>query len=239
MPQGRVSDKWLSPFREDKKPHADKLWIMSFPGKDIIQYIAKFPVSNRSILLGIDGGAGAGKTTYADWLADSLRKTKIPVSVIHVDSFYRPLVERFYEHVTLLDCDWERLRDQVIIPLRSGREAYYQHYEWLSDGLKDRIVDADGIAIIEGVNALHNELADYYDLRIWVKCPQEIREHRILERGDMSAEEIQYWMPAEKYYMTSHNPEKSAHLVIDSTKKREHRLDSGWVTERWSPPDNH
>ncbi len=210
---------------------------MSIPIQDIIQYITKFPALNRSVIVGIDGGAGAGKTTFADWLADSLRTTKTPVSVVHVDSFYRPLGERCYKHATVSDCDWERLRDQVIVPLRSGRKACYQPYDWLSDGLKDRVnIDAGSIAIIEGVTAIRGELSDYYDLHIWFKCPQEIREHRILERGDMSEEEIQYWMTSENHYMVSHEPEKSAHLVIDSTGVLETGDDRGWFIKRWSPP---
>jgi hypothetical protein len=55
--------------------------------------------------------------------------------VVHGDDFYRPLpsAERL-----ALDAaqgyrqyfDWERLRDQVLQPLRSGGVSRHQHYDW-------------------------------------------------------------------------------------------------------------
>lgn len=134
------------------------------------------------------------------------------------------------------DLHWERIRDEVIAPLRGGKLARFQLYDWVEDCLNEWVeIDADGVTIIDGVFALRHELADYYDLRIWLSCPREIRARRLLNRGSSQAEgvDLDYWWPIEERYHAAHTPEKSAHLVIDSA------ADGGIGSlnvVRWSPP---
>jgi uridine kinase len=74
-----------------------------------------------------------------------------------------------------------------------------------------------GVVIIDGITATRRELSDYYDLRLWFACQRDVRVSRLLGRGDTSTAEIEYWMPSEERYIASHAPEKTAHLVVDST----------------------
>ena len=144
----------------------------------------------------------------------------IAISTVHTDSFCRPSAERMnhqFPLATVSDIDWRRLRDQVIVPLRSGQTARFRLYDWPTDCLKDWMtIDVGGVTIIDGVTATRNELSDYYDLRVWCSCPRDIRVSRLLGRGDTSAAEIEHWMPSEAHYVASHAPEKTAHLVVNS-----------------------
>jgi uridine kinase len=160
-----------------------------------------------------------------------------PVSIVRTDNFFRPSSERTDKHAILADLDWKRLRDQVLIPLHCGESAHFQLYDWPEDRLKDWMtISAGGVAIIDGIVSTRRELATYYDLRIWLSCPRDIRVGRLLDRGDTSAREIKSWLPSEDRYIASHHPEARAHLVIDTTASTSSEDGSRWFVKRWSPP---
>lgn len=211
--------------------------------REVIQYIIDLAAPGRTVLVGIDGGAGAGKTTFTGWFAEQIRASTAPVSVVLTDLIYRPVAERWTGPLDKMpigyDLDWERIRDQVIVPLRGGKTARFQLYDWVEDRLDELIeIDAGGVTIIDGVFSLRNELSDYYDLRIWFSCPPEIRVSRLLGRGDTPQKEIDYWVPIEERYHAVHTPEKSAHLVIDSAANVSTQSDfDSFELLRWNRPD--
>jgi uridine kinase len=125
-----------------------------------------------------------------------------------------------------------------LLPLRAGKTARFQYYDWVKDCLSQWVeIEPGGITIVDGVFSLRNELVDSYDLRIWFSCPQEIRISRLLNRGDTPQSEIDDWIPMEERYHAVHKPEKSAHLVIDShyEANSSNTLTHLKIT-RWSPP---
>lgn len=77
----------------------------------------------------LDGRAGSGKTTLAGLIADHLAMNG-PAAVVHGDDFFRPMpparrlaaaaAQGYRQYF-----DWERLRDQVLVPLAAGRPARY------------------------------------------------------------------------------------------------------------------
>ncbi|MEV7804490.1 hypothetical protein AB0O28_16235 [Microbispora sp. NPDC088329] len=86
--------------------------------------------------------------------------------------------------------DWPRLQRQVIEPLRDGRKAAYERYDWPADSLAETLtVSARGYIVIEGVSVTREELRGAYDLRVWVEAPYEVRLVRGTER-DASARDI-------------------------------------------------
>ena len=223
--------------RRLKEELVENLRKMGIPIADVIDLITTLVAPDRSVLVGVDGGAGAGKTTFAHWFAETIEELTIPVSIIHIDNFCRPSAERQKHYVVVSDLDWERLRDQLLIPLQLGKATRFQLYDWLADRLKDWVtIDIGGVTIIDGVTAIRKELSAYYDLRIWFSCPRDVRVSRLLGRGDTSAAEIKHWIPSEDRYIASHVPEETAHLVIDSTAHMTIKAGNGWSTKRWSPP---
>ena len=153
--------------------------------------------------IGIDGGGGAGKST----LAQAVKDNSPNITIVQMDDFY--FKDRF-------DC--QRLKKQVLEPLSRNQTAEYQRYDWRRKTLAEwRKVEAGGMLIVEGVYSTGKELADFYDYKVWVDCPREIRLKRGLERDGEKAREIweKQWMPAEDFYIVNDSPRERADLIIN------------------------
>ena len=102
------------------------------------------------------------------------------MSVVHVDDFFLPIARRPCGEPSAKpvggDFDWPRLREEVLLPLRSGQVARYHRYDWELDAVAEvRDLSPGGVVIVEGIYSSRRELADLYDFRVWVECPREIR----------------------------------------------------------------
>ena len=209
---------------------------MPAPERLVAAFAAERLPSRCCVLVAIDGGAGSGKSTFARRLQNALGAT-IDCAVVHLDHFFRTRRERGSRLARVEDTDWLRLRDEVIRPLRAGRCARFQLYDWALDRLDGwQTVQPTGVVIVDGVSALRRELAGCFDLAVWLSCPREKRLARLAGRGDTPPEEIEYWLPSEDAYIAAHAPRQRAHLVIDASADAA-AADAGLVTERWSPPD--
>ena len=109
--------------------------------------------------VGVDGCGAAGKTTLAARLHAAL-----PGSVVvHVDDFARPGVPT-WEH--------DRFLAQLVEPLRAGRRARYQRWDWHADAGRAWVeVDPGRVMIIEGVSSTDVRLGIDWDCTIWVEAP--------------------------------------------------------------------
>ena len=191
--------------------------------------------SRRCVLVAIDGGAGAGKSTFARRLRNALG-AGIDCAMVHLDHFFRTRRQRGSRLARVEDTDWQRLRDEVIRPLRAGRTARFLLYDWALDRLDGwQTVQPAGVVIVDGVSVLRRELAGCFDLAIWLSCPREKRIERLAGRGDTPPEEIAYWLPSEAAYVAAHAPRQRAHLVVDAGAHAA-VAGAGLVIERWSPP---
>ncbi|MFD3447081.1 uridine kinase [Microbacteriaceae bacterium 4G12] len=171
-----------------------------------------------TLLVGVDGCGGSGKSTFAKEIA----KLSPKITIVHMDDFYLPSCSRIdgtsEEKPIGADFGWKRLRKQVLIPLANNQEGNYQRYDWCSDSLSEwHRVCAGGIVVIEGVYSMREELADFYDFTIFVDCPKELRLKRGIERDGEAARDMweNVWMVAEDKYMTRHRPAERADLVVD------------------------
>jgi uridine kinase len=195
---------------------------MRIPTADVVDRIATLASRKAPLLVALDGGAGAGKTTFAEALADSLRASGLPVAMVKTDLFFRPVSKRWAGPIEDMpigyDLDWERLRDEVITPLREGREARTQLYDWAADGPgRWQTLEPIGVVIVDGVFALREELASLYDFRVWLECKQHTRLQRLVGRGDTPASEVESWFPVEERYFQAHRPWRHANLVIHAS----------------------
>ena len=210
---------------------------MPAPEQLVAAFAAERLRSRACVLVAVDGGTGSGKSTLARRLQNALAAGGgIDCAVVHLDHFFRTQRERGSRLARVEDTDWRRLRDEVILPLRAGRSARFQLYDWPQDRLRRRqTVQPAGVVIVDGVSSLRRELAHYYDLAIWLACPREKRIARLAGRGDTPPEEIEYWLPSENAYLAAHAPRQRAHLVVDASADAA-AADAEMVTERWSPP---
>jgi uridine kinase len=193
-----------------------------------------------TVLVAMDGPGGAGKSTFAAALAIGLANARIPTAVVQFDDFYLRSSHRSHGSPSRqsigVDFDWQRLRDQILIPLGRGEEARYQRYDWNRHSLSDfHKVAANQVVIVEGIYCTRRELATFYQLRVWVDCPSDIRLCRGLERDGEAARarwELD-WMPSEDRYSTSHNPAGRAHIIVDGTVPLSHEF-GGILSPEWA-----
>lgn len=191
---------------------------------ELLQRIVQLKPRHATVLIAVDGLGGAGKSTLASALASDLNKTGQHVEIVHFDDFYLQSKIRpsgvGAEKPVGGDFDWQRLRDQVLIPLRDGLPATYERYDWNKDALAERIqVLPNVIVIVEGVGSSRIELASFYDLRVWVDCPRQLRLNRGIARdGEHSRERWELdWMPSEDRYLSEHRPDKNADVIVSGT----------------------
>jgi uridine kinase len=169
------------------------------------------------LLVGIDGPGGSGKSTLARALAPRLSAT-----VVEGDDFYQPSSQRDARTVDAdgigAGFDWERLRDQVLAPARSGSSTRYQRYDWDKDHLDQwRSLDRPAVVIVEGVYVTRDELRRYFSATLWVEAPYKTRLARGLERGASRRLWVEQWMPAEDRYRQRMQPQSRADLVVDGS----------------------
>ncbi|MDI6676195.1 AAA family ATPase [Bacillus wiedmannii] len=188
----------------------------------ILEQIRVKSVEQSLLIIGIDGCGGAGKST----LANKIKSKFSTVTIVHMDDFYLPSAQIVNEHPTNksvgADFDWKRLLQEVLDPISKGVEGCYKRYDWETDSLAEtHNVPAIGIVIIEGVYATRQELAEMYDLKIWVNCPRETRIKRGIARDGETARDMweNNWMVAEDMYVESHKPHEFADFIIDGTNQ--------------------
>ncbi len=178
----------------------------------------------RTLLVGIDGGGGAGKST----LAREIRDGADSVTIIEFDDFYRPSLERkrraaAKDQEVGGNFDWRRLRSQVLLPLAQDQSTRYQRYDWVADELADWVVvPVGGVVIVEGCYCIRRDLFSFYDYTIWVEAPSDLRLQRGLARGGADTRDrwLKEWFPEEERYVAAENPSAQAQLVIDGTWSR-------------------
>jgi uridine kinase len=174
-------------------------------------------------LISIDGTGGSGKSALARVVAGRLAGTGL-VTIVHGDDFYRPMAAHDRLLLSPQDgyqryFDWQRLRDQVLIPLACGTAAEYQRYDWpahqLAAGEWHR-VPGSGAVIVEGVYSARPELQDYYDLTVWVEAPREVCLRRLADRGHDHGPGnwAERWRAAEEHYVAATRPRARLDLTV-------------------------
>ncbi len=188
--------------------------------EEFVSSINSIPRKQSTLLIGIDGCGGSGKSTFANEIKEECTN----VTVVHMDDFYLPssqIIEAGPKQKPIgSDFDWKRVLNQVLEPISQNQEGYYQSYDWDADELAGwHTVPVGGIVIIEGVYSIRNELANEYDITMWVDCPRVTRLSRGLERVGEKARDIweNNWMISEDIYVEEQKPYERADLIVNGT----------------------
>lgn len=167
------------------------------------------------LMVAIDGMSAAGKSTLAGRVVEELADAEL----IQGDDFYRVMDDR--ERFALSpedgyrqDFDWQRLRHEVLEPIREGKPARFQRYDWSTGKLGEWAeARAAPVVILEGVYASRPELRVLFDLVVWVETSTATRASRQAERDD-TPEWVDRWDAAEHHYIDRFAPATLADLVV-------------------------
>lgn len=177
---------------------SDELKIkLSFPVTQIVQKI-KLRVAQRNspLLVSIDGGSSAGKSTIAILVAAEVNGV-----IIQGDDFYQTGIN--WSQLSLADrviqcIDWNRAQKETIEPLLTGQIAYWHPFNFKTEiGFTEYFVvrKLAPVIIIDGIYFSNPQLADLLDFTILIDTPADIRYLRHNEReGNDNAEWHNLWM---------------------------------------------
>jgi len=135
-------------------------------------------INQPRVVVGIDGGPGAGKSTLADELAVRLRNRNRTVLRSTTDLFHRPRAERYHRGPSSPEGyyqdshDLDGIEDKLLAPFRHGeRKVQVSAFDEPSDTPKvDHASDLPPtpVLIFDGLFLQRPELADYFDLVIYL-----------------------------------------------------------------------
>ncbi|MEV6835941.1 hypothetical protein AB0N17_15705 [Streptomyces sp. NPDC051133] len=147
-------------------------------------------------LIGVDGHAGSGKSTFTGRLAAALGGAP----VLHLDDIA--------SHEQLFT--WtERLSSQVLTPLAQGECAHYTPYDWgaRAFGTPHPLPPAP-VVLIEGVGAGRRALRPHLARLLWMELPRDESWSRGRRRD--GAEQREFWEGWERA--------ERAHFTVDPSR---------------------
>ncbi len=190
------------------------------------------PVRGDCVRVGVDGVDGAGKSVFADELADVLRASGRPVVRVSADDFHQPRAMRDRrgrqspEGFWLDSYDYPALRTSVLDLLAPGGSRHYRAavHDLATDGRLDllwREAPAGAVLVLDGLFLHRDELAGVWDLSVFLQVPFEITAARMAVRDgtapDPTDPSLARYVQGQLLYFAACRPWERAHLVIDNS----------------------
>lgn len=181
----------------------------------VFEEIQKITKRGAPAVISIDGRCGSGKTRLAELIGQLF-----PCNVLHMDDFYLPpeLRKPDWRTVPGGNMDFERFREELLIPIRSGREAVYRPYICRTGGMGEekRILPCP-LTVVEGSYSRHPSLGAKYDLTVFLTCPKEEQARRLKAReGSYFSAFEELWIPLEEEYLKRFAIESASDLTVDT-----------------------
>ena len=142
----------------------------------------------RSVILGIAGGTGSGKTFIVDNLVSTYTSNNI--NVINLDSYYKDLshmghqdrVKQNFDHPNSIDID---LIISHLKQISDGNDIDIPIYDFSNHVRLEttKTISQSNVIIVEGIFALHYmQLRKLYTLNVFIETSEDIRFQRRLSR---------------------------------------------------------
>lgn len=181
----------------------------------------------RTVLVGIDGVDGAGKTVFADELVALLRRPAIRAGV---DAFHNPRAVRYrrgrgspegFFHDSF---DYGRLRRVLLDPLLAGGHFRTAAFDHRTDARVDapwHLAPPGAALIFDGIFLHRPQLRDYWDYSVFLRVQAAVSTARCARRDgsdpDPAAESNRRYVEGQRLYLDCCNPERLATVVVDNT----------------------
>ncbi len=175
-------------------------------------------IDEEVLIIAIDGRSGSGKSTLAEYLAE-----QFDANVFHMDDFFLREEQRTPERLAEIggNVDYERFREEVLIPLWYGDPVTYLPFNCKTMSLdkdKEIIIKPKRINIVEGSYSRHPYFGDPYQLRIFCDIDPENQMKNIGMRigdDDPRLEKFKnLWIPMEDKYIKEMGIEENSDAFI-------------------------
>lgn len=170
------------------------------------------------LIIAIDGRSGSGKTALAAFL-----QKKFDANVFHMDDFFLREEQRTEERMKEVggNIDYERFREEVLIPLWYGDPVTYRPFSCKTMELqkdKEQIIQPKRINIVEGSYSQHPYFGEPYQLKIFCDIDEESQMKNIVSRIGNNEELMNKfrneWIPKEEEYIKANELEEKADVYI-------------------------
>jgi uridine kinase len=140
---------------------------------------------NKVFLVGIAGGSGSGKTTFAKKVLKAINSSQ--TCLLHMDSYYLPTVplndgKANFDHPDAFD--WELLRSHLI-DLKNGYSIQPPVYDFStsSRSLQSEEIGPCKVILFEGIFSLYDQrIREILDIKCFLHVDSDIRFTRRLHR---------------------------------------------------------
>lgn len=181
--------------------------------KKLVSRIEQVAEDKPHTVTGITGYGGSGKSHLANKLRDHFDINDN--QVIRIDNLYglNPKGPNIFDQ-----SDWN-LISNILQKSNAGKRIKYQGKDHKGNIL---FFDEDlpKVVIFEGIRLLQPNLNQYFDIRVWIDCPQDfaIARAKVRDRSQGENEETvgkwdTDWGPKDKKYFDLFRPDKLANFI--------------------------
>ena len=159
-------------------------------------------LANSGGIIAIDGGSASGKTTLA-----AMIERVYSCAVFHMDDFFLRPEQRTEARLDEAggNVDRERFLAEVLLPLSAHTPVCYRRFDCSTGALLPEIsAEPKALTVVEGAYSMHPELAEYYDLSVFLDIGAEYQKERILKRNSekLAKRFFEEWIPLENIYFS-------------------------------------
>lgn len=187
---------------------------------------------SRCCLVGIDGPDGAGKTVFADALADAVRAAGRPGVRVSCDDFHHQRAVRYRRGrgsplgYWLDSFDHRRFVADVLEPLRLDERPSLRDraHDLESDAVLDppwQPVPVGAVAVVDGVFLHRDEFAWAWDFSVFLDVPFAVTAARMAARDgthpDPAHPTMRRYVEGQRLYFNACRPRERASLVVNNT----------------------
>jgi len=177
-------------------------------------------LQEKEILLAIDGGSAAGKTTLG-----KLLEQRYACNVFHMDDFFLRPMQRTKERLAEPggNVDRERFYEEVLKRLVEKKEVTYRRYDCKTMSLLEPVTVAPTrLTVVEGAYSMHPSLSDCYDYSVFLEIDEETQKEHIMKRNTPEIAErfFKEWILLEREYFEKLHVKERCDMVIPVLPER-------------------
>ena len=182
----------------------------------------------KSIIIGIAGGTGSGKSTFTKKLKEEF---KDDVAVLYHDNYYRDQSDMSFEERKKVNSDHpDAMETELLVKqlreLKDGKAIDCPVYDYTKHNRSEKVqrVEPKRVILLEGILVLADErLRDLMDIKVYVEADADERILRrilrdVKERGRDSEGVMQQYLTTVKpmHYLYVEPTRSMADIVINS-----------------------